>query len=203
LDGRLISMQVVLRGGGAAFTWKTAYDEALGDMSPNRLFEDYTQAFLENDQIDSVDSCAYRRTSFMAGWQERQAVADLMICAKRGPPTAMVCAGCLNRQYRARREDAKQIWQKARPRRSPPSNRCWRVCARPKKAPRADPNEVYPNDFRCEKLDGSQTELLQKMDLPSRCCAQRRSTQEIGLRATASSSSGALAIITEFSTRRW
>jgi hypothetical protein len=25
-----------------------------------------------------------------------------------------MCAGCLNRQYRARREDAKQIWQKAR-----------------------------------------------------------------------------------------
>jgi Acetyltransferase (GNAT) domain len=61
LDGRPVSMQVVLRAAPAAFTWKTAYDEALGDMSPNRLFEDYTQAFLENDQIDSVDSCAYRR----------------------------------------------------------------------------------------------------------------------------------------------
>jgi 2-polyprenyl-6-methoxyphenol hydroxylase-like FAD-dependent oxidoreductase len=28
-----------------------------------------------------------------------------------------------------------------------------------------DPNEVYPNDFRCEKLDGPQTELLQKTGL--------------------------------------
>jgi len=28
-----------------------------------------------------------------------------------------------------------------------------------------DPNEVYPNDFRCEKLDGPQTELLHKTGL--------------------------------------
>jgi CelD/BcsL family acetyltransferase involved in cellulose biosynthesis len=89
LDRRPVSMQVMLRAGPAAFTWKTAYDEALGDMSPGMLlFEDYTKAFLENDQIASVNSCAYDETSFMAGWQERQAVADLMICAKRGPSTA-------------------------------------------------------------------------------------------------------------------
>jgi len=115
LDGRPVSMQVVLRAGPAAFTWKTAYDEALGDMSPGMLlFEDYTKSFLENGEIASVDSCAYDETSFMAGWQERQAVADMMICAKRGPSAAMLCAGCVNRQYRACRESAKQIVQKAR-----------------------------------------------------------------------------------------
>jgi CelD/BcsL family acetyltransferase involved in cellulose biosynthesis len=115
LDGRPVSMQVVLRAGPAAFTWKTAYDEALRDVSPGMLlFEDYTKAFLESGEIASVDSCAYDETSFMAGWQERQAVADLMICAKRGRSPGMACAASVNRHYGAAREAAKQTLQRAR-----------------------------------------------------------------------------------------
>ena len=47
LDGRPVSMQVVLRAGSIAFTWKTTYDEAFGDFSPGMLLlEDYTAALL-------------------------------------------------------------------------------------------------------------------------------------------------------------
>lgn len=115
LDGRPVSMQVVLRAGSAAFTWKTAYDEALGDVSPGMLlFEDYTKAFLTDRHIASVDSCAYDETSFMGGWSERHTIADLMICAKRGPSFSLACAARVNRDYRIAREAAKQAVQKTR-----------------------------------------------------------------------------------------
>jgi CelD/BcsL family acetyltransferase involved in cellulose biosynthesis len=120
LDGRPVSMQVVLRAGAAAFTWKTAYDEALHDVSPGMLlFEDYTKAFLESDDIACVDSCAYDETGFMASWRERQAVADFMICAKRGVSPGLAHAAFANRQYRALRESAKQVRQSVRTFRKP------------------------------------------------------------------------------------
>jgi CelD/BcsL family acetyltransferase involved in cellulose biosynthesis len=115
LDGRPVSMQLVLRAGAAAFTWKTTYDEGLRDMSPGMLlFEDYTKAFLADGQIATVDSCAYDETSFMAAWSERQAVADLMICAKRGPSHYLAYVALSNKHYRGAREAAKQALQKAR-----------------------------------------------------------------------------------------
>jgi CelD/BcsL family acetyltransferase involved in cellulose biosynthesis len=85
LDGRPVSMQVVLRAGSAAFTWKTAYDEAMQDFSPGMLLlEDYTKAFLSDDSIACVDSCAYDESSFMAAWSERQEIAQVWIDARRG-----------------------------------------------------------------------------------------------------------------------
>ena len=52
-------MQIVLRAGPTAFTWKTAYDEALRDFSPGMLLlEDYTAAFLADPSIATVDSCS-------------------------------------------------------------------------------------------------------------------------------------------------
>ncbi len=60
LNGQPVSMQVVLRAGPTAFTWKTAYDEALSDYSPGMLLlEDYTAAFLADRSVTTVDSCAY------------------------------------------------------------------------------------------------------------------------------------------------
>lgn len=115
LDGRPVSMQVVLRAGSAAFTWKTAYDEGLRDVSPGMLlFEDYTKAFLSDRHIASVDSCAYDESSFMAGWSERHTIADLMICAKRGPALCVAGAAWTNKHYRAAREALKKAVQKTR-----------------------------------------------------------------------------------------
>jgi CelD/BcsL family acetyltransferase involved in cellulose biosynthesis len=80
LDDRPVSMQVVLRAGAIAFTWKTTYDEAFGDFSPGMLLlEDYTAALLEDAGVGAVDSCAFDATSYMATWMERRRVADVWI----------------------------------------------------------------------------------------------------------------------------
>jgi CelD/BcsL family acetyltransferase involved in cellulose biosynthesis len=52
LDGKPVSMQIVARCGGAAYTWKTTYDEAFQDFSPGMLLlEDYTAALLADKSI--------------------------------------------------------------------------------------------------------------------------------------------------------
>jgi len=85
LDGRPVSMQIVLRAGPVAFTWKTAYEEAMHDFSPGMLLlEDYTKAFLADASIAGVDSCAFDESSFMAAWSERQAIAQVWLDARRG-----------------------------------------------------------------------------------------------------------------------
>jgi CelD/BcsL family acetyltransferase involved in cellulose biosynthesis len=85
LDGKPASMQIVLRAGAAAFTWKTAYDEALHDYSPGMLLlEDYTKAFLADQSIACVDSCAYDEAGFMSAWSERQTIAQVWIDARPG-----------------------------------------------------------------------------------------------------------------------
>ena len=71
-------MQLILRCGEAAFTWKTAFDERFQDFSPGMLLlEDYTASLLADERIAFVDSCAQDDSGFMAVWTERQPVADL------------------------------------------------------------------------------------------------------------------------------
>lgn len=85
LNDKPVSMQIVLRAGPVAFTWKTAYDEAMHDFSPGMLLlEDYTKAFLADNGIAYVDSCAYDESGFMSAWSERQAIAHTWINARRG-----------------------------------------------------------------------------------------------------------------------
>ena len=116
LDGRPVSMQVVLHAGPAAFTWKTAYDETLGDCSPGMLLlEDYSTAFLADDAIEYVDSCAYDDTGYMAAWTERQAVADLWIDARRGGSVEFRAAARLQKAYLALRRTAKRACRRSAP----------------------------------------------------------------------------------------
>jgi CelD/BcsL family acetyltransferase involved in cellulose biosynthesis len=115
LDGRPVSMQIVLRAGDRAFTWKTAYDESLSDVSPGiLLFEDYTKAMLSDPSLRTVDSCAYDETSFMASWGERQVVVDLMFDARRDPPAQARWSAAVNVAWRAARTRAKVAWHGAR-----------------------------------------------------------------------------------------
>jgi CelD/BcsL family acetyltransferase involved in cellulose biosynthesis len=108
LDGRPISMQVVLRAGAAAFTWKTAYDEGFSEFSPGvLLFEDYTRALLADPGVALIDSCAYDDTGYMAAWSDRQEVIDLWIDAQRGGSAAFAAAVCLQKVYLPLRETAK------------------------------------------------------------------------------------------------
>ena len=108
LDGKPVSMQLVLRAGPAAFTWKTAYDEAERDFSPGMLLlEDYTAAFLADPGISHVDSCAYDETSFMGAWSERQAIATLWFDATPGGSAAFTLLTRLQRAYLRARGAAK------------------------------------------------------------------------------------------------
>ena len=61
-------MQLVVRAGTAAFTWKTAYDERFRDFSPGMLLlEDYTAALLADERIAFADSCVARRQRLHVG----------------------------------------------------------------------------------------------------------------------------------------
>ena len=111
LDGKPVSMQIVLRAGPVAFTWKTAYDEAVHDFSPGvLLLEDYTKAFLADDKIARVDSCAYDESSFMAAWSERQAIAHVWLDARRGGSRRFVLLAGLHKAFLGLRARAKQLY---------------------------------------------------------------------------------------------
>ncbi len=110
LNGRPVSMQVVLRAGAAAFTWKTAYDEAMHDFSPGMLLlEDYTAAFLADDTIARVDSCAYDETGFMSAWSERETVAQVWIATRPGSSLRFYLLAHLQKTYLATRAKAKDM----------------------------------------------------------------------------------------------
>jgi hypothetical protein len=111
LDGRPISVQVVLRAGHAAYTWKTAYDERLSDFSPGMLlFEDYSKAFLADSTIAFADSCAFDDTGYMAAWRERKLVIDLWFDARSGQSASFTAITCAQRAYLPLREMMKKIY---------------------------------------------------------------------------------------------
>ena len=111
LDGRPVSMQVVLRAGAAAFTWKTAYDETLHDYSPGMLlFEDYTAALLADDGVAYADSCAFDDSGYMAAWSERQALVHLWFDAQRGGSLAFAALARVQKGFLRLRGHAKSLY---------------------------------------------------------------------------------------------
>lgn len=111
LDGRSIAMQIVLRAGRAAFTWKTTYDERFSDFSPGTLLlEDYTTALLADPDIEYVDSCSYDDSGFMSAWQHRKAVADLWLDARRNGSFEFRALSTVQRAYRHLRATARQAY---------------------------------------------------------------------------------------------
>ena len=112
VDGRPASMQILLRSGVGAFTWKIAYDEALRDHSPGILLvEDYTAALLADPAIAFADSCSHSEAGFMADmWHERQAVIDLMFDARSGRHRGFVATATIARAYRRARQTVKTTY---------------------------------------------------------------------------------------------
>jgi len=111
LDAKPVSMQIVLRSGDAAFTWKTAYDEAFQNFSPGMLLlEDYTTAFLADKSIAFVDSCSFDDSGFMLAWSERQPVADLWIDARRGGSVEFRTLSNIQMNFRRLRAVAKHVY---------------------------------------------------------------------------------------------
>jgi CelD/BcsL family acetyltransferase involved in cellulose biosynthesis len=122
LDQRPVSMQIVLRAGSAAFTWKIAYDETLHDFSPGMLLlEDYTAAFLNDPAIAFVNSCTHDDRSFMSVWTEREEIANLWIDARRGGSVSFELLWRLQKGYSGLRTMVKNAYLK--PRRTQPRKR--------------------------------------------------------------------------------
>ncbi len=114
LDGKPVSMQIVLRAGTTAFTWKTAYDETQSEYSPGMLLlEDYTASFLADPSIARVNSCAYDESSFMATWRERQAIATVWFDARPGGSSVFNLLTRLQRAFLRARGAAKAAYLNA------------------------------------------------------------------------------------------
>jgi CelD/BcsL family acetyltransferase involved in cellulose biosynthesis len=114
-NDKAVAAQVVLRAGATAFTWKTAYDEALGDFSPGMLLlEDYTAAFLADKSIERVDSCSFDETGFMSAWSEREEIAHLLIDAQSNGSLSFAVAAGLYKTFLQARAAAKELYLRGR-----------------------------------------------------------------------------------------
>jgi CelD/BcsL family acetyltransferase involved in cellulose biosynthesis len=110
-QGKAVASQVVLRAGPVAFTWKTAYDESLGDYSPGMLLlENYTAAFLADKSIKLVDSCAFDDSGFMSAWSERETIAQVLFDARRGNPLGFRLVAGLHKRFLALRAVVKRLY---------------------------------------------------------------------------------------------
>jgi CelD/BcsL family acetyltransferase involved in cellulose biosynthesis len=81
LDGRAIASLIVFVEAGCAYTWKTAYDEALAAYSPGTLLMiEVTKQHLEDPNIELTDSCAVPDHPVMSRlWTERRPVGTIVI----------------------------------------------------------------------------------------------------------------------------
>jgi CelD/BcsL family acetyltransferase involved in cellulose biosynthesis len=114
-NGKAIAAQVVLRAGATAFTWKTAYDETLGDYSPGMLLlEDYTASFLADKSIERVDSCSLDDSGFMSAWSERQEIAHILIDARPNRSLSFTVVASLYKAFLQARSAAKDIYLRGR-----------------------------------------------------------------------------------------
>ena len=113
LDGRPVSMQVLLRAGRTAFTWKTCYDESLHDVSPGTLlFEDYTAHLLADERVDAVDSCSFDDSGYMGSWQERSEIATLWFDARPRRSMTFLVFAQMQSAWLALRARAKTLYRK-------------------------------------------------------------------------------------------
>lgn len=88
-DGRPAAAQVLLYCGRTAFTWKTAYDEALRGCAPGLLvMEDVTRMLLAKPKLEFADISTNREPAEVAAqasfWTEQLVVADMLIDVRRG-----------------------------------------------------------------------------------------------------------------------
>jgi CelD/BcsL family acetyltransferase involved in cellulose biosynthesis len=98
LDGKPLSMQIVLRCGGAAFTWKTTYDENFRDFSPGMLLFVAARVLL---RVLAWAPCAQRARPFcphhLRPWALQRAMSRLP-------------CGTDPRSFRRRQHSRRRIW---------------------------------------------------------------------------------------------
>lgn len=80
LDGRPIAMNLNLRSQDAAFTFKTAYDEAFAAYSPGALLDRQSVTLVAaGGDLARFDSCADPHHRIEALWHERETIATLLV----------------------------------------------------------------------------------------------------------------------------
>ncbi|MGN6584855.1 MAG: GNAT family N-acetyltransferase [Rhizobiaceae bacterium] len=81
LDGRTIACLIVFVEAGTAYTWKTAYDEALAAYSPGvLLMMDVTRTHLDDPNINRTDSCAVPDHPVMSRiWTDRKPFGTMVL----------------------------------------------------------------------------------------------------------------------------
>lgn len=116
LDGVPVAMWVVLFSGAAAFTWRTAYDEAYGRFSPGVLLLENSTAQLTSDPaIAFTDSCNHRDVGYQADrWPERHEVRDLLIDAGPDRPLRLLLLWGREKAIRSSREIARRLYHRLR-----------------------------------------------------------------------------------------
>ena len=93
LDGRAIAAAVTLRSGGAAWYWKTAYDESFARQAPGMLLTAaLTEQLAADVTIARTDSCAAPGTAVLDPlWRERLTLSDRLIAVRPEALFAPVC----------------------------------------------------------------------------------------------------------------
>lgn len=110
LDGRAIAMQVTVQSGETAFTWKSAYDEALRACAPGLLLhQEVTSRLLADPALHMVDSCNHHDTGHMAEfWAGRREVSDLIVDARPRRSTLFGLISATELAHRRLREAARR-----------------------------------------------------------------------------------------------
>jgi hypothetical protein len=81
LDGKVIACLVVFIEAGIAYTWKTAYDEALSTYSPGTLLMiEVSYNHLDDPNIMATDSCAVADHPVLSRlWTERKPIGTIVV----------------------------------------------------------------------------------------------------------------------------
>lgn len=116
VDGRPVAMQILLRSGRTAFTWKTAFDEQWHQFSPGiLLMQEYTTTLLGDPSLELTDSCSCAADGFMGQmWAERREVVDLLLEARRSGWLWLKLVGATEHGFRRVHALAKRLYYAAR-----------------------------------------------------------------------------------------
>ncbi|WP_332692887.1 GNAT family N-acetyltransferase [Bosea sp. (in: a-proteobacteria)] len=116
IDGVAVAMWVILFSGDAAYTWRTAYDEAYRRFSPGvLLLEHTTTRLLADPAVAFTDSCNHRDLGQQAErWPERHEVRDLLIDAGPDRPLRLLLLWGREKAFRGGKEAARRIYHRLR-----------------------------------------------------------------------------------------
>jgi CelD/BcsL family acetyltransferase involved in cellulose biosynthesis len=110
LDGEPIAAGIVLRSGGRAFYWKTAYQESYAEYSPGVLLtRELSRALEREPTVAATDSCAIENHPMIDRlWTGRLTLADCALASRPGSAWRLALWLTGARAKRSLREIAKR-----------------------------------------------------------------------------------------------